>query len=487
MGRMHSILLAAVFMTGVASVSAQNLGKGHRILLDRGVQSCALSTKNDVFHLATVQAAKFTTVMWIWNEWNPSLLGPAPGFQWARWVGSHSDMPPQAGESNYMPSLVALSLGDEHNFNDASIRASVAAWYRAVRGAFPDTILFCNNWGGQIGVNELNDYIRTSDPDMLCQDVYPWSNETLPGDSPAYLYASLQQYRKFGISYGKPTGLYTQTYHSESDTPPRRNPSPSELYLNYFAGVTFGCTFFINFTYNTGASALFTPPGGDSNPGPLYSVVTDINNRLRKLGPTLTRLKPSVRYVGQTEASVFLIRGKHTDNNTFNPTPTDIVDDSGSNFATHIMDRNDPWLRGWTITNTGTRNNGLKGDVVMAWFKVLDESFDETKHSGQIYVMLLNGLCDPAGTPSECHQSIKLNYLDAPETRNLLVLNQQTGKVDTVSVPLESTRRVPAFELDGGQMVLFKFDTGAPFVGVNLPVGQGASIAKSPPRGPENR
>jgi hypothetical protein len=57
--------------------------------------------------------------------------------------------------------------------------------------------------------------------------------------------------------------------------------------------------------------------------------------------------------------------------------------------------------------------------------------------------------------------------MNVARAQNLLVLNQQTGNVDTVATPLDGStgRRTPTFTIDGGEMVLFKYDTGAPFVG----------------------
>lgn len=472
--RSSIVILTATMSILLGSVHAQTLDKGHQILLKRGVQSFALAARTSPVNLNVLKGANFTGLMWSWDGtgFDCSELGPPPGYPWARWASNQSMMPPQPGEEGYMPSLVAISMGDEQNMNDATVRANTAAWYAAVRSAYPNTILCCNNWGGQIGVTELNDYITSSNPDMLSQDVYPWyATSNWAGDSPTYLYSSLQQYRKFGISFGKPTALYTQTYHADSDTPPRRSPSSSEMYLNYFAGVVFGNTMFTCFRYDQGSTALFSSPGNDSAPTQLYSDMTDINQRLQNMSAILTRLTPAAKYISPYEVSVFFIRGKNTDASTFNPTPIDIVDDSTpagqpSNFSRYIMDQNDPYLRGWTVVNTGTKNNGLPGDVIMAWFKVLDESFDGAA-TNQIYVMLLNGLCDPTGSPADCHQSITLNYLDGPETQQLLVFNQRTGNVDKMSVPLISTRRKPTFELDGGQMVLYKFNTGAQFVAVN--------------------
>jgi hypothetical protein len=103
----------------------------------------------------------------------------------------------------------------------------------------------------------------------------------------------------------------------------------------------------------------------------------------------------------------------------------------------------------------------------MMWFTPLDESFDGSAHSNEEYIMILNGLSDPTGSGVDCRQSVKLNLMNVAKAQNLLVLNQQTGNVDTVPTPLDSVsgRRTPTFTIDGGELVLFKYDTGAPFAG----------------------
>ena len=41
----------------------------------------------------------------------------------------------------------------------------------------------------------------------------------------------------------------------------------------------------------------------------------------------------------------------------------------------------DPYLRSYSANNVGNKNNGLRGDVLLSWFKPLDESFDGDAYS----------------------------------------------------------------------------------------------------------
>src|SRR5438477_1202843 len=55
------------------------IGKGHLILIQRGLQLQGLVTRDDVFHLNTYSNANYTSIHWLWDS-NPSLMGAAPGF-----------------------------------------------------------------------------------------------------------------------------------------------------------------------------------------------------------------------------------------------------------------------------------------------------------------------------------------------------------------------------------------------------------------------
>lgn len=437
-----------------APLFAQTLDKGHRILLERGLQTNGLATKDDVFHLDTLRAANFTACYWIWES-NMSLLG---AFPWGRWAGSEANMPANL-EPEYLDNLIAVQLSDEQNLNDPAERAKMATWYSNVRTQYPNTLLYCNSYGGQLTNESLGDFINTSHPDMLSFDTYPFTPTGPPYGSPTNWYGDLQRYRKWGLGTGLPYGIYTQTFHDYMT----RDPSESEMRLNYFAALAFGYTFFTDFTYNTGASSLFTSPGGDSYPKPAYYQLQEINRRLRRLGPAMTRLvNVSYPYPDNlTYDGVNFLPGQHLESGTpvSNPRPIDIV-------SAWTADKNDPYIRGWVVTNLGTRNDGRRGDVWLSWFRVLDESFDGTTYSNQIYFMVTNGLAAADGSAADCQQRIQLNFLGTvPDIQHL---RQDDGQVEVIVpqlIPNSGGRKQFNMVYDGGTSELFKFGTAAPFVG----------------------
>src|SRR5438128_2605537 len=92
-----------------------NLDKGHRLLIQNGLQVIGLVTTSDPFHLATYQNANYTSILW-WADSDPSA---APNTPWVRSVFDQSNMPHLVPSENgaYLSKLVGVSLGDEQNLN----------------------------------------------------------------------------------------------------------------------------------------------------------------------------------------------------------------------------------------------------------------------------------------------------------------------------------------------------------------------------------
>jgi hypothetical protein len=428
------------------------LDKGHRILIERGLQIHALVFVEDPFELKTLQESNFTGVNFAWKS-DVAKLGPPPGFTWSRWSagGEKHETALQPGERPYARSLIAWACADEENLNDPAMREKVAGWFAATREKFPETILYTNQYGGQVTNENLNAYIESSRPDMLSFDTYPFLLDGPTAGSPTPFYGDAMRYRKHALARGIPYAMWVQTFHGENRY---RNPSESEMRLNQFAAWTFGYKMVTAFTYNSGATSLFTGPG-DRNPTPALREITQINRESRNLGPALVRLRSSdVRMIMGER------RGGGDGKAVPNPQPIDV--------QPWRFGENDPYLRGVTAENLGPTNDKLRGDVLIGWFKPL-----QPEHDGDdSYFMITNGLCAPPaqnGSAQACRQRITLNlhFKDSGITR-LQRLSRATGKVEAVelkTVANDPGRFLVTLELDGGTGDLLKFGTGKPFVG----------------------
>jgi hypothetical protein len=467
------IRLCCALLLGSAIAAPAQLSKGHLILIKRGLQVQGMVTRDDVFHLNTYSNANYTSIHWLWTS------SMSAAFPWSRWVSNESNMPPVSGEAPYLGQLVTLQLGDEWNLNDAALRTRAVNWFAAVRSNFPNTILYMNNFGGQVGDSQLADFTARARPDMLCFDTYPWKSDYTTrapiSGPPNNWYGDLRRYREHARDARVPLGAYVQTFHAvqDYDRTVYRDPSPSELRLNHFAALAFNAKVLIDFTYNTGASSLFVTPGGDSNPTALFAEKTDCNLRARNFGKALVRLGPVADATRQYTTSMMLLRGRRSDG-TPTPVPIGFIPDPSApnDYTDWVSDRNDPYLRGWSVTNKpAIKNAGQRGDVIISWFKPLDESFDGPNHSNQVYFMVVNGLTDPTGSAADCMQEIRLNFAFPAAITSVDILNPTNGQVQNQTLPIVSTRRQLVLNLNGGDAALFKPSTGAPFAGFLPPAG----------------
>ena len=101
-------------------------------------------------------------------------------------------------------------------------RTNLINWFISVRTNWPNTILFHNNWGSQVGDGALADFYTKALPDMLCFDTYPWQavwdsnqpNHTGPpiGGPPTGWYGDLRRYREHAKGAGIPLGFFGKPF-----------------------------------------------------------------------------------------------------------------------------------------------------------------------------------------------------------------------------------------------------------------------------------
>jgi hypothetical protein len=308
-----------------------------------------------------------------------------------------------------------------------------------------------------------------------------------------------------------------QTFHAvqDYDNHVYRNPSPSELRLNTSSALAFNAKMLTGFTYNSGATSLFDilPNGysGDTYTNALYGEQVDANRRAVNLGKALVCLKPICDlhntndvspppgpgsdywfFTDGTVTSMLFLKGKYMSGGVTNSTalPSQFVDDPPlpTTASWWEFGKNDPYLNGWVVTNkAGVMNNGLPGEMIISWFKPLDESFDGPNYTNEVYFMVLNALTATNGSAADCMQEIKLNFkVGNSGISAVVMLDPETGLLTTNTMPVISgtgsnTRRQLVLDLNGGDAVLFKFADGAPFVGVPQPARLSACMQAGVP------
>ena len=451
------------------------LNRGQQWFVDNGLQITGVigdPGRGMPFHLSTYQSMGYTTEVWEWVS-DPSQLT----MSWGRWVTQVSNLPPVGSESAHLATLKQLNLGtpggDEADLNDPNVRNQQVAFFNSAHAnsSLNNVLLWNNNYGGQVNDASLGDFISRAQPDMISFDTYPYAPGSQPGGgSPTNWYGDFRRYRQWGMDTNTPVGFYRQTYASPTGVPQTREISQSELSLQTFAGLAFNAKFISDFTYNFNGNTMFSG-GGDNTITPLGTAAQTINAEVKRLGPALVRLKPVVdQTTPNYTSSMMFIRGKNTNASTYNAIPIGFVADPQNNAYTDwVQGRNDPYmLEPTAASNLGSTNNHLPGDVIISWFRVMDETFDGA-FANEKYFMITNGLADMNATAAQTQQNVTLNFnFAASGITQLQRLSRSTGQVEDVNLtPLGGSNYSLSLTLDGGRGDLFKFKDGAPFVGID--------------------
>ena len=445
----------------------ERLSRGHNILLQRGLQIQAITVpdlaSDGGFDSARWAESNFTTAH-VWSHRYPETMPAAPGIPWGllqdnTWL--YNDL--SLLDYPYVPTLVSQQFGDEQSIEDPVELAALAAGMASWHVKHPHVITYTNQGGGQHTFAAMQNYMQVVQPDMLCADSYVFDGNR-PGGSPTVLYSEVQKYRQLGLAGNDgtgnkpiPVGLITQSFLNTGGLNDHI-VSESEIRLNQFIAWSFGHKFVDAFTYEwlefaqgqgLDGAALFYGSGTD-NPRPGFYQMAETNRQSLNLGPSLVRL---------ISTDVRMIMGEHG----LPSAPTPNVRPFGVAPWGSTVD--DP-IQSITATNLGGKNDGLRGDVVVGYFKPLDRSFTNPGHEDDIYFMIVNGLSDATGSAADCRQLIHMEFdFGASGIDSLLRLSRETGQVEEVALihGIGSQYSLDLY-LDGGTGDLFKFNNGGLFV-----------------------
>ena len=433
--------------------------RGHRILLERGLQTQAQVFITKIpggFDQSTWADSGFTTINFQFDsdaQGTPAVLASAPvDQQWGRVRGGfHLNEGELAFESN----LASVQHWDDDlDLSDPGDFETAITTLADLRSRHPDALSFTNAVGSD---NEKRAYMAAAQPDMLMFSTYVFNNIPHPGGSPTFLYGQMQQRRLMGLRGNDwsgnrpiPYGRYMQMYVLDDDP-----MSESEINIEYFSSWAFGYKFTSAFTYNSAFDdPTLLPPNmfngvGDDNRTASFDQVAEANRQSANLGPTLVRL---------ISTDLRMKMGRHMDGvPVANDLPPSV---SAWDSAA------DPYITTITATNSGGKNNGLEGDVIVGYLKPLVSEFTNSGFEDDTYFMIVNGLTDSNGSAVETQQNIRVDFdfLGSGIT-GLQRLSRDTGLVENVALISDGGSLYHLdVTLDGGTGDLFKFDNGGLFV-----------------------
>ncbi len=465
----RALIICAV-LAPIAHAQIATLDKGHQIFVNNGLQIWGLDTSDDYsLNYNELQAGNMTAVMWTTGQAQPGNL--TTGQKWGTWADDK--LAPStllnADGVAHQNDLIAIQVGDEQQTDIEDPNGYTQAWFAAAHAGnnFPNTLLYTNSFFIANQTNYTN-YIANANPDAISWDSYPFSN-------PAGQYISSTNWLALGNIFRRnalgsyigatgntprPYGMYVQTYHDEFAV----DPGEAEIRWQQFAAWTMGYSYVDAFIY-TGGNNNF---GGQPN-GPVYQAFQETARQGRNLGPALTKLisygyGPS--FIAGAGSSGLPGEWINFDRNNAQP---------AQRYLTGINN----------ITNLGTKNGGLSGDVYVGFFNPLLRSFGDPTNT--TYFMVMNGLggnlslpsgqSDNTATVAETRQQMTLNFdFGITGINSLLRLNRNTGQVDvintgfsdggnTVLTSLGGGKYQLQLKLDGGTGDLFKYNDGTAFVG----------------------
>ena len=573
MNRRHQKISVTVwiFFAMLLATSAQaQLSKVDSLLEQYGYQIQASTDPNGVFYynghtVAGQEVNGFTQANYTTLQWQSSPLftdssGVSITTPWSMWVIGSTPLPDTvAASQSHLSNLVALQLGDEDYWeSNASVRANDISEFQSVgaNANYNNTILYTNNFLGQLqdDTASVSDFIQQAHPDMLTFDYYPFTtaNASTPDSSnilnTGYTswYTELRFYRDVTLdnsyqssnpNYSVEFGTYIQTYDTTGDG--TRVPSASELAVQTATAMAFNSKMAMDFTYNDGASALFTDTNQSATTS-FYNAVQLINTHTQNLGRAMVRLtplvaNPNVDWTAGTPDILFL-RGQQVTGNPSSPTTPNVLPDgfaanpvNGSLESTWTAGANDPWMTGFGQANIGKTVNAYvnssgqtqyaTGDALISWFRPIGESQSVATTKGDIYFLIVNALAAPTATQAQCLQDIHLDFstwplasgqslpsiqnidpatglvVTLPEDQTGLKITNSTiepeGTVLLTNTNGDPTNRTGKLRLNvflgGGDAFLFKFDTGTPFevpepTSATIIMGIGALVFSRRPR-----
>ena len=217
-------LIAVAAISPLASAEVEDLDRGHRLLLEYGLQIQGLANGDPYINEAQWLESNFTTHHFVSAHWT-AYRSDSPFRPWARWAT------PDPDDIDYDTTYwVTASHFDERELNPGNIQFH-ATWLQGMRDRFPQIISHTTQSGGSGNLQMIQDYMAAGEPDMLFFDHYQFtSSHRWDGGSPTGLHGMMGRFRTAGLAGNDgsgtrpiPVGQWIQTFRPGGD---RRQSSP---------------------------------------------------------------------------------------------------------------------------------------------------------------------------------------------------------------------------------------------------------------------
>ncbi len=376
--------------------------------------------------------------------------------------------------------LTTFSIGDEIYYSKRYEQES-RDMAKLIRELYPNVAIHSNQIGHwyatgvpQWTEHQLRSYIRNVKPDFISFDDYYFCetgsdiniNDRIVSQTAMYRALSLEGWDGSGtqpIAFGQyilgfktgsnvyATGWYELT-QSQLYAVPYITMALGGKWLSMFRWEYY------NEHYPDGTKFLLFDK--DGNPTKFYYWYADLAKEVRNLGEHLVRLYSS---------DARFLPGKHYEG-------SNIVENKMPDYISRFEPKPDYNLTGIAVTNLGTENNGLPGDVIIGYFDILpgvDRGFFTS--SCPKYFMVVNGLHTGNGLrPEQQHgmcedtqQKITLtfDFSTGGDPTKLRKVNRYTGEIENVELTHISGS---VYELElilgGGQgeLLYFEYDGDVP-------------------------
>jgi hypothetical protein len=329
---------------------------------------------------------------------------------------------------------VGYQIGDEPH--DMADLLALQEGIDAVRAADPDALVIVNfgNTDTWAELEEMVVHFATEmGGDVISYDYYGYHYNT---------YQRLETHRRIALDHGLPYWRYLKSYADRGDA--SGWPEATDMRWDAFKGALYGFTGHHWFVYQVGdihavETTLFSESGSwSANRASGFDTAAQLNEELAILGRSLTRLTSTdVRFTPSVDL--------------------------------YAPDATTPWSPG----AGGDPYITSVAPVDLAWYEyqdVLIGFFEDD--DGEQYVMLQNPTHASADWPlmveDEATFRMELDFTGAPaslDQSQLQVLDKTSGAVDGWPLTaIGGARAALEITLAAGDVVFFKYDTGADFV-----------------------